>query len=74
MVPNDVLPYHGIIGKSTFMHRNRGAAMEFFLPLRLEDLRNLSDEEVVKRINDKIAPDLNNTLTLSFRWRTQQRA
>jgi len=35
------------------------------MPLKLEELRNLSDEEVVKRINDKIAPDLN-TLTLSL--------
>lgn len=30
--------------------------MEFFLPVTLEELKSLSDEEVVKRINAKIAP------------------
>jgi hypothetical protein len=32
--------------------------MEYFLPLKLEALRSLSDEELVKRINDKIAPEI----------------
>jgi hypothetical protein len=30
----------------------------FYMPVTLEELRNLSDEEVVKRINDKIAPEI----------------
>jgi hypothetical protein len=40
--------------------------MEFFLPVTLEELKNLSDEEVVKRINAKIAPKTEDTFVFSF--------
>jgi hypothetical protein len=39
--------------------------MQYFLPITLEELKNLSDEEVVKRINDKIAPEIGTSM-LSF--------
>ncbi len=39
--------------------------MKFFMPVTLEELKSLNDEEVVKRINDKIAPEIG-TSVLSF--------
>jgi len=40
--------------------------MDFYSPVTLEELRDLSDEEVVKRINDNIAPDEDDQTIFSF--------
>jgi type II secretory pathway pseudopilin PulG len=40
--------------------------MDFFLPVTLEELKNLSDQEIVNRINANIAPKVSGSTMISF--------